>query len=43
MSEMDLEHINIGTIILTPLLEILDEKNNYIKQYLIKSKKRFKE
>ena len=38
MSEMDLEHINIGTIILTPLLEILDEKNNYIKQYLIKSK-----
>ena len=32
---MDLEHINIGTIILNSLKETLDKNNDFMKQYLV--------
>ena len=37
IKEMDLEHINIGTIILNSLKETLDKNNDFMKQYLVES------
>ena len=38
INDMELEHINIGTIILEPLKDTLDKKNDFMKEYLIQGK-----